>query len=194
MTHILLLTLSIFLVLGNFGDSAGANTTPNQNTAKFDVKNLSERGQIAYKKLVAATQFEDTHIGYAGSLSQYVVEFGLLLKEKKSDAAFKSLLKNGTTAGKLYGLSGIYFTDYEIFQIEAAKMSKSKKTVMKMSGCIVYDEKVSEIVKSSRKNVAIINPGTTIEDFWKSNRKSYHIDILNGGYPATFVHAAKKSK
>lgn len=71
---------------------------------------------------------------------------------------------------------------------------KNEKRVIAISGCIVSDQKVSPIVESNGKNVAIIKPSQTLEDFWRSNNKDYQIDIANGGYPATSKHFAEKHK
>jgi hypothetical protein len=188
MTNILLLTLSFFMIFGT------SSITAEQKTDSFKLSSLSKEGQTAYKKLHAAMQFEDAQIGFAGSLSEYVVEFGALLEEKNADAAFKSILRNGTPAGQLYGLSGIYFTDYEFFKVAVNKFNKNEKIVMRISGCILFDEKMSAIVESNAGNVAIIKPTQTLEDFWKSNKRGFQLDIAHGGYPATFKHFADKSK
>ncbi len=190
MTKLLLLTVLFFMIFGNTNSNAEANV----ESDNFDVLTLSVKGQKAYKNLKQAGQFEDTHIGIAGSLSEYIKDFGVLLDEKNADAAFKSISKDGTSAGQLYGLSGIYFTDYIFFRNAVDRHKKNDSIVMKISGCIVSDEKISNIVESNGKNVAIIKPSQTLEDFWKSNKNSYEIDIANGGYPATFKHFAQENR
>jgi hypothetical protein len=190
MIKLIFLTLLSLLIFGNTSSKTKEETV----TEKFNVSVLSVSGQEAFKNLNKAMQFEDTHVGIAGSLSEHVVEFGFLIKEKNAASAFKAILKNGTEAGKLYALSGIYFTDYKFFKKAVDKYKKNNNIVMKISGCIVSDEKISNIVESKAKNVAIIKPTQTLEDFLKSNSQSYSIDIANGGYSATFKHFAEKKE
>ncbi len=183
------LALLMLMVFGNTN-----STIENEKVIdNFDVSLLSETGQIAYENLRKAAQFEDTHIGIAGSISEHIKEFGIILKEKNADEAFKSILKSGTKAGQLYGLSGIYFTDYKFFKTAVDKYKNNDSIVMTISGCLVADEKISDVVESNAKNVAIIEPTESIEDFWNSNKGSYQLDISNGGYPATFKHFAEKN-
>jgi hypothetical protein len=161
----------------------------------FDLTKLSEKGQTAYKHLLNATVFHEGRIGYAGSLSPYITSFNVILKEKSADEAFKSLVENAKMAGKLYGLSGLYFTDYESFKKQVEQFKKNDETVQTMSGCIVFSEKISKIVELNKPDVAIIKKSETIEEFWKNNRGgSYELDIAHGGYPATFKSFANQEK
>jgi len=188
MTKIIFLLLSFVFMFGN-ADADAQNNNPDD----FDTSVLSKEGQKAYSILKNASRFEETHVGIAGSLSEFIKEFGVLLEEKKADDAFKYLVKSGTNAGQLYGLSGLYFTDYQYFKKQVEQYKKNDKIVMTMKGCIVMDEQISTIVESKAENIAIIDPNETIEDFWKNNKKSYEIDIAHGGYPATFKYFANKA-
>jgi len=187
MIKILVLALSFFTIFGN----VNSKLEPTETNHIFDVSSLSAEGQKAYKALLNARQFEDSHVGIAGSLSTKIADFNTLLDEKNADGAFKSIIKKGTISGQLYGLSGIYFTDHEHFKIEVERYGASRKMVDKLSGCIIGPESVSQIVFSKSENVAIIESGTTIEQFWKNNKKTYVLDIANGGYPALFKHYGK---
>ncbi len=70
-------------------------------------------------------------------------------------------------------------------------MLNSDDTVIKMRSCVVYQEKVANIVELESDNVAIIKPGKTIEDVWKSSNQTYQLDISRGGYPAIFRYYAE---
>ncbi|NNE99952.1 MAG: hypothetical protein HKN25_13105 [Pyrinomonadaceae bacterium] len=188
MIKLLILTLSFIFLFGNIDD----DPLPVESEAIFDVSTLSVEGQDAYGALLNARQFEDSHVGFAGTLSTKIADFNTLLKEKNADAAFKSILKKGTIAGQLYGLSGIFFTDHSHFKTEALRYAESGMKVEKLSGCLAGSVRVSEIVFSKRENVAIISSGETIEKFWKNNKKTYVLDIAHGGYPALFKHYGKK--
>lgn len=161
---------------------------------EFNTKQLSPDGQKAYEMLLKTERFEQGAVGYAGIVSRYVESFNVILKEKAADEAFKSLLRQAPTAGKLYALCGLYFTDYEFFRKEVGKYVKSDESVEVMSGCEIFSEKVAKLVESNAKNVAIINPSQTIEDFWKTNKGSYELDIAHGGFSATFKRFANMKK
>lgn len=160
----------------------------------FNTEQLSPDGQKAYEMLLKAERFEQGAVGYAGTPSRFIESFNALLKEKLADEAFKSLLREASTAGKLYALCGIYFTDYESFQKEVKKYAKSSESVQTMSGCMISDEKVAKIVELNAANVAIIKPSQTIEEFWKINKGGYELDIAHGGFPATFKRFANLKK
>ena len=161
----------------------------------FDLLFLSEDGRKAYENLLHASQFEDSRVGYTGALSVYARNLETLLNEQNADAAFKSLLTNAKTAGKLYALCGLFYTDYDSFEKEIESFRLSKETVTMVSGCEVYDESVSAIIESRGQNVAIIGPGESLEQYLTGSKgRSYNIDIANGGYPATFRHFAKQEK
>jgi len=185
----LLLTL-LGLILGN----AWQVNNVQAETKTFDVEKLSEKGRIAYESLLKAVEFQEGYIGYAAEPSVYIENFNILLREPAADEAFKSLLREATKAGQLYALCGIYFTDYEFFQKQVEKYKKIDDLVLTRSGCIGFSEKVSKIVESDKKNVAIINPKQTIEDWWKANKGSYELDIAHGGYPASFKRFANLKK
>ncbi len=190
MIKFIVIMLSLVFLFGNMS----AEVKSKQEMDNFDISSLSSKGQEAYKKLIKAKQFEDAIVGMGGTLSENVRNFSILLEEKQTDAAFKSILKNGTLPAQLYALSGIYYTDHEHFKIVIEKYKNDKREVQKLSGCLFGEEKVSQIVVSNYKNVAIIKPAQTLEDYWKSNKASYEIDIANGGYSATFRHFAKKHR
>ena len=187
MIKIFILALSFFFIFGN----TNSDSKTRETTDKFEVSTLTAQGQKAYNALLNARQFEDSHVGFAGSLSTKIVDFNTLLDDKNADAAFKSIAKNGTDAGQLYGLSGIYFTDHAHFKDETKRFADSDKMVGKLSGCIMGPVRLAQIVFSKSKNVAIIKPSETIEQFWKNNKKTYVLDIANGGYPALFKHYGK---
>lgn len=160
----------------------------NEKNADFDLNKLSTVGQNAYNILLKAQRFEEGLIGYAAQLSKNVISLNDLAKEKEADAAFKSLLKNAELAGQLYALCGLYYTDYDFFKKEIQNYKEKEDSLETMSGCLVFSKKVLEIVNKNAKNVAIISPQETMEDWWKKNKGSYELDILHGGFPATFRH------
>ena len=166
-----------------------------KSTVKLDVAKLSAPGKAAYENLLKAERFEEGHVGYAGTLSKYIVDFNTLLRERAADEAFKSLLAEAPLAGQLYALCGIYFTDHELFLKEIEKYKTSGEEVETMSGCMISVDRVSKIVESDQPFVAIINYGETIDE-WRARTKkeSYMLDIAHGGFPATFKSFGEKRK
>ena len=187
MIKVLFLTVSMFLFFNSLDNAKVSDNSVDE----FDVLELSLDGQKAYRNLMNAERFETGHLGRGGGLSQYVKDFGVVLKEKNADSAFKSIIQNGTITAKLYGLSGIYFTDHEHFKSEVKKFATNEEMIQTINGCLVGEQEVSEIVLSKKENVAIIKPTQTFEDFAKYNNTVYVLDIANGGYPATIKSFVK---
>lgn len=198
MTNILLFAVLLFSTFSIFPTpkiEGQPSMKSAKKTEKFQVEKLSEQGQIAYKNLLTAEQFQDAYVGYAGSYSVLVKSLNELGKEKYADEAFKSLLNEAKIAGQLYALNGLFYTDHEFFKKAVEKYRKDETLVNRMSGCEIFSEKVSNIVESKSAVVAKVSPNETMEDFWKRNKVSYEVDILNGGFPATFRAAdARNSK
>ena len=186
MLRLLLLSLSLSFLFGN------VNT--NIKNDDFDPSSLSKEGQSAYQELLAAERFEDALIGRGAALSLYARDFAILLDEQNADAAFKSILKNGTLSGRLYGLSGLYFTDHVRFRTEVERYKTLDEKIQTISGCIVDEKTVAEIVVSNSENAVIIEPHETLEEYWEKNPDRYDLDIAGGGFPASFRHFAEKKK
>jgi hypothetical protein len=156
--------------------SADVGSLPEvRSSVEFNTDKLSKEGQAAYARLLEATVFEQGFVGFAGLPSQNITAFNVLLKEKEADAAFKSLLDKARTAGQLYALSGLFYTDHKTFIVEIEKFKSSSETVNSISGCIMAEEKVAEIVASKDEKVAIIKPGETIEDFRAKHTGTYYL-------------------
>ena len=72
----------------------------------FDELILSESGKQSYQKLLKINLFAVGGIGYGGVTSEGEKAFDVLVEEKESTAAFKSLVKNATVEGAFYGIFG----------------------------------------------------------------------------------------
>jgi hypothetical protein len=151
---------------------------------------VSAEGKTAVRELVEAERFETGFVGFAGSPSSYINRFNTVLRETEAARLFKYIFDEGSTAGKLYALSGLYLTDREEFNRAADIMKKSGQTVQVLNGCLISDESVAKIVESDAANVAIIEPGKTMKEFWETNAGAHELDIAHGGYPATFREMA----
>ena len=95
---------AFFIILGLLIFSISANA----QDKTFDVSVLSEKGRQAYQKLLKVELFAVDGIGYGGQSSEGYIAFNALLVEDKKNAikTFKSLVKDATVEGGLYGLLG----------------------------------------------------------------------------------------
>lgn len=133
---IVLLILSLFLV--------SLQTKAQENT--FDDSILSEKGRQAYQKLLSVEFFEQGGMGYGGESSDGTNALRVLLNEEKGVAilAFKSLAKNASIAGGLYGLLGLKDIKCDCFQQEAEKFrlirtsEADKESLRYESGCVLH--------------------------------------------------------
>jgi hypothetical protein len=152
---------------------------------------LSEAGQKAFKVLLSANRFEDTHIGYAGELSKYVEAYRILLKEGTRVDALKELLEKASTVGQLYALVGLYEADNAYFHSIISKYKSSNTEVKTISGCIGSTRTVGEIVFLDKANtIRLEHPGQPFGD-WKRKaniptEEGFLVDIFGGGYSFMF--------
>ncbi|MEZ5427408.1 MAG: hypothetical protein R2747_14145 [Pyrinomonadaceae bacterium] len=135
------------------GNPVPPETDPPALPDDFDASRLSADGQKAYRVLLEAERHESRHVGIAGTLSHYVKNFDILLKEKEADAAFKSILKSGTIAGQLYALSGIYKTDRNFFNKALENYKNSDRTVTTVRGCLVGEDNVARVAQTFRPEI-----------------------------------------
>jgi hypothetical protein len=112
----------------------------------FDESVLSENGQKAYQALLQTQLFAMDGIDYSGESSDGKDALYELLKEGKAKSilAFKSLVKEATIEGGLYGLVGLKMWRCDCFQaeLESFRLTKTSETnkerLRYQSGCIVH--------------------------------------------------------
>ncbi len=155
---------------------------------KFAPEKLSSKGKIAYEKLLKTNEFYEPLISEGEDLAENIKSFNVLFDEKIADEANKSLLNEANMVGQLYALCAIYYTDHEFFKIVVEKYKVSEIFVERRVGEMRFMGKVSKIVESSKPNVAIIPPNETLQDWWNKNTEKYQVDIIRGGFPASFRH------
>jgi hypothetical protein len=115
----------------------------------FDDSVLSEKGKLAYKTLLSIELFAIGGIGYDGKTSEGEKVFDILLDEKEAISAFKSLVKNATIEGGMYGLFGLKITGCNCFReefinfknLKAAKENEEAITIQ--SGCTRIEAQTS---------------------------------------------------
>jgi hypothetical protein len=107
----------------------------------FDDSVLTQAGRQAYRTLLKEELFAVSGIGYSGETSQGEDAFNILVDEKEAVAAFRSLTRDATIEGGLYGLYGLRWKDCDCFQTEYLKFKQDKTSAKNIeelrfqSGC-----------------------------------------------------------
>ncbi len=112
--------------------------------------NLSEQGKSAYRTLSTVDIFNVGGIGAAAITYKGETALRVLLNEKHSLDAFKSLLDYATPEGRMYGLMGMYIKDKSSFDDEVKLFrvrSSDLKKVHVFEGCSGYWADGSEVIE-----------------------------------------------
>ena len=159
MTKKYLPSLVLFFALSLCTAQAGQNSS-------FDVTHLSPKGRAAYQKLFSAGVFSVGGVGYAGTTSEEELALYDLLEEKDAVDPLKSLVRDASFEGGLYGLLGLSITNvaefnravdiYKSREVRPERKSKEPFSGMKVSrnevvtqfGCIVSTEDRAKLVES----------------------------------------------
>jgi hypothetical protein len=121
----------------------------------FDIGSLASDARAAYEVLRTAHRFEGPYVGLSGATSEYALAFRVLVGSPNARAAFLTLFRDASRAGRLYAAAGIYFADPPSFDAAIAELAGSDGIVQTMDGCIVAEEHVAEIARSSRSHIEI---------------------------------------
>lgn len=156
-----------------------------------DIMSLSKEGRAAYVSLRDARVFEAGSVGFRGGMSQQIKNLGVIMRERDAVGLLNAILENGTSAGKLYALSGLYYADKGSFELGRTNLRNSEVMVQVLNGCIMMDLAMGKIIEADEANAAIIKPGQTMQDFWSTNTGGSELDIAHGGYPTIFKEAAE---
>jgi hypothetical protein len=106
-----------------------------------------------FEYLIVARSFAFGGIGYDGRTSTGEYAFRAVLRAPDAPTLFKTILSPGAQAteeGKLYALCGIRATDRSDFDSYADILVGTNAEVTVQSGCTVYEESATEVVKRIR--------------------------------------------
>ncbi len=146
---------------------------------------LSAQGIKAYQTVKQADTFCDSVVGFAGTTPEVVGAFRDLLAQKNADAAFKSLLKEATLPGQLYGLCGLWFTDQAAFKVQVARYRAMTGKVKTQMGCIIDLDPIAELVESTSPDaIRLLGPQDTMKAWFARNPKGGRSDIAGGYWPS----------
>lgn len=135
------------------------------NKDSFNVETLSQQGRAAYEKLLTSGLFAVGGVGYSENIFDDENALYDLLKEKAAVDALKSLVRQGTMEGGLYGLLGLSVINVEAFNQsvdvykartefptgrlphEGMKVRQSRDWAATQIGCILFPEDRLKVVQ-----------------------------------------------
>jgi hypothetical protein len=148
---------------------------------------LEPAARAAFVTLRTAATFDDTRIGLGGELSPNVAAFRALLADKAGAAGFRALVAGATPAGRLYGVSGLYFADPDAFDAAVAEVSGAGGDVATRHGCLGSRERVAEVLRSPDSKRIAVRQGDTLASWFGAHPKIGACDIGGGCVPLSFV-------
>jgi len=93
--------------------------------------------EAAYKTLVKAPDFSVGGVGVAGVVTESDIACRTLMRAQSPGPLFLRILEEGTPAGKMYALCGLYYKSPETFQQVAGKYRKSQESFEYAAGCMI---------------------------------------------------------
>jgi hypothetical protein len=174
------IALGLAVTLCGCASTAGA---PRTSPARSSVSR-----EEAIRVLQTTDTFADTSAGFAGGPSKEACAFAVVVREPDADGLFRALLESGRTAGQLYALCGLYFTDPAGFERTLSPYRGRKDLVTTFSGCMRGASPVGRIVEHTGPHaVRLASPTDTLAAWVKRNpeaSRAFFMDIAGGGYPA----------
>lgn len=153
---------------------------------------LSAHERKAYLLLAEAPDFSGLSVGFEGRTPQVAYAFRTLLAAPLADAAFRELLLEGTTAGKVYALCGLWHTDPLYFEKAVQIHRTSPEPLPMLSGCLAWTTTVGEFVEKKAEAVAIRRRDRHPPfEAWRqeAGEKKLRLDVLHGGWPSLLAEA-----
>jgi len=121
------------------------NILPAQSTApKIDLfrdflTHGSKEDQITFLlfgNLARACQFQTSHIGASGEISDNTKMFRNILASKQAKIIFKLLEKDSAIVGQLYAMCGLYLIDKDQFNKQKSKYLTNDTRILIINGCV----------------------------------------------------------
>ncbi len=92
--------------------------------------------------------------GFSSLTTAEMLAFREVLGHPQADGHFESLVTETTTAGQLYGLSGVHFTDPAVLSALAEAHLALDDSIEAERGCVVGSERVGDIVEGIRSGAS----------------------------------------
>lgn len=147
---------------------------------------LSAEGRAALQTLSSAPHFGGWAVGAAGTPTPVVASFRTLLAEPNAREAFGFAVSNGSLAGQLTALSGLFFTDPTRFRAELPRFRARRETVpLLTAGCDPSGDVVAvATVVEAPNSVQLSGPDDDLFAWSQRNpNRPIVYDIAGGSYP-----------
>lgn len=147
----------------------------------------AEREQ--YEILVKADSFAGRAVGIAGIEPPEAHAFMKLAAHPRGGTAFKYVLLRGTTAAKIYALTGLRRTNPRFFSVAVQPFRIWPGRVETVFGCILSAERVSQVIESDDPNAVRLGRGQTLREWFRARASTTNmvLDVMGGGYTSMFL-------
>jgi hypothetical protein len=95
----------------------------------------SVRARLAYARIARAHDWESLHVGVPPTVSPNALDLHVLLNHPRGKRWFTGLLSEGSIAGQLYGLCGLYLREPEAFRALKRAYRDRTDSVHHLAGC-----------------------------------------------------------
>lgn len=152
-----------------------------------DTLRLTLREHDAFEYLRTADDLEMPAVGIGGSPSYGFIAMRIVARSKQPDAAFKELLRTGSTAGQLYALIGLRRTDRFFFESVFRAYANRTDDIGVFSGCVPRVEPIGPIVRAV--NALQLPEGMTLAQWATRHPRGPwpSLDIAGGAYTSMFI-------
>ena len=155
---------------------------------------LAPKAREAFDSLMTAKRFESARVGEGASLSSYAAAVRTLNREREAPAAFQALYDRGSAVTRLYALAAFWYLrpgDFAGLVREVGRRD-GDRTIEAERGCIIFREKVADLLDKRTRDVVRLKPGTGVYAFMCAMRKrgAYTDDILGGAVPIDIVEGS----
>ncbi len=168
--------------------AAERNQQPCPHTPPYDISDsMAATRNGAFEFLRCTPLFSDA-LGGMIYPTREAIAFRALAQQPDAPELFTRLIREGATAGQLYGLAGLRYTDTALFARALPGFAERIDSVYRMSGCIRWLEPVHSVVRA--QGGIRLAPGESLAAWeWKQagRRKpgnaSVPSDIYGGAIP-----------
>lgn len=152
---------------------------------------LTPKGREAFNDLMTAKRFESSAVGEGGTLSHYAAAVRTLIREREAPAAFQALYARGSAITRLYALAAFWYLRPGEFAalVREVRQRDGDVTIEAQRGCIIFREKVADLLERRTRDVVRLQPGTGLYAFACAMRKrtSFTADVVGGAVPIDVV-------
>jgi hypothetical protein len=102
----------------------------------------------AYRRLSRATEFSSLFVGQPPTASPQALDLNLLIGLPGGTRRHRALVDDGSPAGQLYGLCGLYFLDRKAFEEIKPRYGERSDIVSQTIGCVSVKGSLRSVVFS----------------------------------------------